>query len=812
MPTNSIDDCKTCEEVSSPAVQPLPRGLVPGARVVVRGREARLDSIVEHADCRELHFLNNDGGPPRRRVLLWPFDRPVPVEGGRRVRVVRPRVWAVRAIPAMRRRTDPATPRGEMAAVNVLPYQLAPAMAVAAGASRILLADEVGLGKTVEAGWIVSDLCGREHDVRVLLAVPAGLRLQWRDELATRFAVHAVVADARWLRTMVADLPSDVSPWAPPGVYLVSLDFLKRPDVAASVGRQIWDLLVVDEAHTATAPTDRHAALSAIARRARRIVSITATPFSGDMTGFASMAALGAPAGDAGPLLFRRSRADIGDLRARRHRFVPVRLTRAENRLQRLLERYSRDVWQEATGDVEGARLAVTLLRKRALSSAAAAARTLRRRMDLLQGRAALPRQLQLFEDDDTVDDEVPGAVLAIPGLSDPAREQRWLAALIECAVAAGELDSKQRFLRRFLARTADEAVIVFTEYRDTLVHLAAALPAARHLHGGMSSGDRAVVQAQFNEDGGLLLATDAAAEGLNLHGRCRLVVNYELPWNPARLEQRIGRVDRIGQRRTVHALTLVARDTAEDLVIANLVRRLSRVVASLGHADRLAHFLDEARTARVVIGGLPLDALPEETGSVELQVVKPPAGGAQATAAAEHLRVAAYGDPRDILVTSTRASRGLPAGCLIFVCSVARTPEGQAVAERTLALHLPGTHAKPANAAAARTLACAILAAVPDVRTLAPEIVSWFAEARAAHESAVDRMIARETMMRDRPARRDELQPGLFDRRALAAAGAAEEWEASARAAHDARIAALGRVRMLNFDCAPAALLITWR
>lgn len=808
MPTNSIDDRRSCEEAAPPAMQPLPRGVSPGARVVVRGSLARLDSIVEHADCRELHLFNDRGAVPHR-VLLWPFDRPAPIDSRRRIRVVRFRVWAATVTRALRCRMDPATPRGDVATVDVIPYQLAPAVAMAAGASRILLADEVGLGKTVQAGWIVSDLCAREHDVRILLAVPAGLRLQWRDELATRFGVRAVIADARWLRGMVADLPSDISPWAAPGVYLASLDFLKRPDVAASLARQIWDLLVVDEAHTAAAPTDRHAALAAIAREARRVVSITATPFSGDIAGFESMAALGAAERSGEPLLFRRSRADVGDPRARRHRFVPVRLTRAESRLQRLLERYSRDVWQEATGDVEGARLAMTLLRKRALSSAAAVARTLRRRIDLLQGRGAAPRQLQLFEDD-AVDDEVPGAVLAVPGLADAAKEHRWLAALVEAAADAGAVDSKQRFLRRLLARTPRESVIVFTEYRDTLVHLAAGLPRALHLHGGMSSAERAAVQARFNESGGLLLATDAAAEGLNLHGRCRLVVNYELPWNPARLEQRIGRVDRIGQRRTVHALTLAARDTAEDLVIARLVRRLSRVVDSLGHEDRLAHFLNEARTARLVIGGVPLEEVRAETSSAELPVVKQPAVGAGATAAAEQLQVRVRCDLRDILVSSVRASAALPAGCVVIIRCVARTP-GRAVAERAVALHVPGTHARPRGAAAARTLAATILAAVPDVRTLAPEIASWFESARGAHQAAMDRMIAREMEMRDRPSRQVEVQPGLFDRRALEAAGAAQEAEASARVLHELRIAALDR-RELHLDCTPSAVLVAWR
>ena len=792
-------------------MQPLPPGVTAGARVVVRGRAVRLEGIVEHADCRELHLVNDDG-PAARRVLLWPFDRPVAIDSRRRLRVVRFRVWAAPVTRALRCRMDPATPRGDVASVDVIPYQLAPAVAVAAGASRILLADEVGLGKTIQAGWIVADLCAREHDVRVLLAVPAGLRFQWRDELARRFRVQATIADARWLRGMVADLPSDVSPWAAPGVYLTSVDFLKRPDVAASLAREIWDLLVVDEAHTAAAPTDRHAALTAIARQARRVVSITATPFSGDVAGFESMRGLGAAGQSAEPLLYRRSRADVGDPRARRHRFVPVRLTRAESRLQRLLERYSRDVWHEATGDVEGARLAMTLLRKRALSSAVAVARTLQRRMDLLQGRGSAPRQLQLFDDEDAVDDEVPSAVLAVPGLADAGREQRRLAALIEAATVAGAIDSKQCFLRRLLARTAHESVIVFTEYRDTLLYLSPQLPAALHLHGGLSPGERAAVQARFNESGGLLLATDAAAEGLNLHGRCRLVVNYELPWNPARLEQRVGRVDRIGQHRTVHALTLVARDTAEDLVIANVVRRLTRVVDSLGDQDRLAHFLNEARTARLVIGGTPLNETRAEGSSVALQVVKQPAVGAAAAAAAIQLQARTRRDGREILVSSIRASAAFPPGSLVIVRCVARTPEGHAAAERALALRVAAPHAKPRDAAAVRTTAASVLAALPDVRTLAPEINPWFEAARRAHATAMDCLAAREREIGERPSRHVEVQPGLFDRRALEAAGAMRDAEASARASHERRIVALVRNRELHLDCAPLAVLVAWR
>src|SRR4029079_14938410 len=466
-------------------------------------------------------------------------------------------------------------PRARLADGRVLPYQLLPAMAVARGASRIVLADEVGLGKTIQAGWIVADLAAREPDARVLIAVPAGLRRQWTAELERRFGIACLAVDAAWLRARVADLPADVLPWTAPGGYLGSLDFLKRGDVSGSLQAVVWDLLVVDEAHTITSPTERHTAFSAVASHARRSVLLPATPYSGDPGSFDSMIAMGVTPGETPPLMFRRSRADAGDDRRRRHRFARVMISRTEARLQRLLERYTRDVWDETPDGTQGARLAMTILRKRALSSPTALACSLRRRLALLEGAAELPRQLGLFEDDE-VDDEVPDAALAAPGLADGARERERLAALSDLAGNAVACDSKLRYLQRLLRRT-NQSTVIFTEYRDSLLRLAAVLPSALQLHGGLDAAERSTVQARFNAEGGLLLATDAAAEGLNLHERCHVVINYELPWNPARLEQRIGRVDRIGQRRRVHAITLVARDTAEDLTGAALAPRPAR-------------------------------------------------------------------------------------------------------------------------------------------------------------------------------------------------------------------------------------------
>lgn len=276
MPPNSLDDCKTFDAASPAAAQPLPPALAAGVPVLVRGRRWLLDASVTHADCHELHLVHLRDGS--RRVLLWPFDRPASIEVRRQVRAVRLRSWCAAIQSRAACTIDVDTPRPPLASVDVMPFQLAPAVAMAAGASRLLLADEVGLGKTIQAGWIVADLLAREPGARVLLAVPAGLRHQWAGELTSRFAIDAAVVDARWLRAAIADLPADVSPWAAPGLYVGSLDFLKRPDVAASIASHVWDLLVVDEAHTATAPTDRHAAISAFAARSRRVIAITATP------------------------------------------------------------------------------------------------------------------------------------------------------------------------------------------------------------------------------------------------------------------------------------------------------------------------------------------------------------------------------------------------------------------------------------------------------------------------------------------------------------------------------------------------------
>ena len=292
-----------------------------------------------------------------------------------------------------------------------------------------------------------------------------------------------------------------------------------------------------------------------------------------------------------------------------------------------LLDRYSRRIWEEAgrRGD-DRARLVSILLRKRALSSAGSLAASVERRLALLcDRRSDDPWQLALplaaTQDEDPLEDDAPSAALAAPGLADPKRERRWLAAIAEAA--------RTRRRRRAQDRVPAAAPLEDPRTGDRLHRVPRHARAARSnaspppgirpavLHGGMTPADRSRVQHAFNERGGTLLATDAASEGLNLHHRCRVVMHYELPWNPSRLEQRAGRVDRLGQTRRVHELALVAAHTAERLVIAPLLSRCSwsqdarrgRMLDRLTESRVAAAVMTNCEPARAVIG--EPDAMP---------------------------------------------------------------------------------------------------------------------------------------------------------------------------------------------------------
>jgi superfamily II DNA or RNA helicase len=574
--------------------------LTPGDVVLVRGRSWILQSLTPHANCTELELepavtVDGQTAPHEARVvLLTPFDRPAKLTSTGTVRVVSRRAWVAALRHAILMQRDPGSlVAPAQAAINLLPHQLEPALAaLCLGAGRLLLADAVGLGKTIEAGLVLAELraCGVLE--RALVLTPPGLREQWAAELKDRFGIDAVVADAAWLRATRSGLPASINPWSIPGVLVASVDFVKRPEVRRSLEEVAWDAFVLDEAHLAAGDSDRRAAAHAFASRSRLVLLLTATPHSGDQQAFEALCRIGSLAADDPIALFRRSRAEVGLARARHVHLHRVGATPAEEAVRRLLWDYVRRVWSRgASPSGREARLAMVVLVKRSLSGMAPLRKSLSARLSRLGNSPAhAAAQIPLPWDEDTdAADEAPSAVLAAAGLEDGAEERDLLATLAALARAAEPHDAKLRALRRLLRRVREPA-IVFTEYRDTLASLESGLDEdVAVLHGALDRFERSEALRRFNRgDVRVLLATDAAGEGLNLQQRCRLVVNLELPWNPMRLEQRVGRVDRIGQSRTVHAINLVAAGTAESNLLARLVCRLDRVRAAMGPMDEV--------------------------------------------------------------------------------------------------------------------------------------------------------------------------------------------------------------------------------
>jgi superfamily II DNA or RNA helicase len=701
------------------------------------------------------------------------------------------------------------------AEVTILPYQLEPALAVAGGhAARVLIADEVGLGKTIQAGFIISEALTRRADAHVLVLCPAGLREQWQGELRRRFHLAPAVLDSSAFRRL--PLVDGANPWTVHPLILTSTDFVKRPEVVRALEPVVWDLLVVDEAHGIAGASDRHEAAAHLARRARVVVLISATPHSGDGPTFARLTSVG-DLEHAFPLcVFRRTRTDVSIAGSRRTRWFRVRPTLAEAGMHRALMAYVRQVWH--TPASAAARLAMIVLTRRACSCASSLARTLERRLALLDtfptgGQLELP--LRPVESDDEPDVDV-GA----PGLEDRATERRTIEGILGLAHEATAFESKMRCLARLLRRSSEPA-IVFTEYRDTLRSVQQHL--ARFdtclLHGGLTATERAGVIREFTSGSRrVLLATDAASEGLNLQQRCRLVIHLEVPWTPTRIEQRVGRVDRIGQSRVVHQVHLVGRNTIEETHVAEFARRQSQIASTFDGLFRGSP--SDRETAEYVIGG---DArLTEAPPSRSSSLV---AGDLRERASAEAARLITVrqlrppgGDDASARLrpfVTFRRRTSLPLGwwALRLECT---DPEGQLVWETLVGVS--GSHGwtrQPARGDVRRLVDASwnhIRKEIAIEHQRIALMTSRSLQATLALLVTRERAVACEIEQSYARIAADLLQPGLFDRRTERQATAQREVvDHALRHCHE-RLAELERHRNATFTTLrPAFSLIAW-
>ena len=784
---------------------------------VVRIRDERwtISESAPYANATVITVVgcDRDNRATRARYLL-PFEPLERLPTIRSTRIVSRQRWrrlvrdtlafATPAITSLRAARD--------ADIAILPYQLEPALAVVSGlAARLLIADAVGLGKTIQAGLIVAETLARRGDSHALVICPAGLREQWRSELTGRFNLAPVVLDSTSLQRLPLD---SANPWAVHALVLTSTDYIKRPEVMRALEPLVWDLLIVDEAHGTAGQSDRHAAATLLAQRARTVVLLTATPHSGDDTSFARLTATGDLDGAFPLLVFRRTRADVSGAAGRHTRWMSVRPTGLELRMHRALEAYVLRVWRRPPSPA--ARLAMVVLTRRACSSAASLARSLERRLALLSGDTTDGDQLALPLIAADADDAEPGAQIGAPGLADERDERRTLEALLALARRAARSECKLRILKRLLRRS-NETAIVFTEYRDTLATLDRELADFHtcQLHGGLTAAERLSVLRDFTTGARrVLLATDAASEGLNLQHRCRLVVHLEVPWTPTRIEQRVGRVDRIGQARTVHQVHLVTRDTIEESRVADVVRRGVRAAGALNALSCDA--VDEQLTAAYVLGGgpFPAPAQPDTGPSVGLITVD--LRDRATKEAARLLTARALRPDRGALPPLIHnrpvATRGRRRGSSLWALWLEYTDvDGQSAWETLIGVEAAGMPERLCDAAA-RTLLDESWAAVEQIARACPPTHEALMGLRVAAALALrrERAIARGIERRHGRMAAGLIQGALFNRRAEREALARRDVANQALARCRTRIRALERLDEMAVTIRPAFALIS--
>lgn len=506
--------------------------------------------------------------------------------------------------------------------VSIEDFQLDPLVrAIDMARVNLLIADDVGLGKTIEAGLIIQEMLLRHRARTVLIICPASLQEKWRMEMQEKFGLEFQIVDTRYIKQLRRERGIHANPWTSHSRLITSMDWAKSGEglramrdvlpLYSSYPRK-FDLLVIDEAHNIAPAAGANYALESQRTRFIRSISphfqhrlfLTATPHNGYTESFTSLLELLDDQRFARNILpddkqlnqvmIRRLKSDLVDADGnllyaqRKLEALPILYTAKEREIHSKLNDYckSRELGAEKTGSTFGTAFVNQLLKKRLFSSPAAFASTLEKHIaSLTYGnlrsdnspmddrilRKAILRVDEDYANDQEVENAQSEAVEEASCRAQPLTtdQQQMLSELRKWAqIARNQVDSKAKAVLSWLDTNLktnghwnEHRVILFTEYRTTLQWIHEIL--ASHgfggerlaiLHGGIAQDEREKVKAAFQtapKDSAvrILLATDAASEGIDLQNHCNCLIHLEIPYNPNVMEQRNGRIDRHGQR-----------------------------------------------------------------------------------------------------------------------------------------------------------------------------------------------------------------------------------------------------------------------
>ncbi|MFE7330441.1 DEAD/DEAH box helicase [Streptomyces sp. NPDC057565] len=609
----------TADLSTAPATSGEDAQFPPGAQILVRDEVwlVRNATRTEHDGARIEAVGASDFVRDQEAVFFTGLDR-IELLDPRQTRLVRddsPNFRRSRLfLEAVLRKTPlPQAERGLALAdsflLDSLPYQQRPAQLALSGRNlrpRVLIADVVGLGKTLEIGLTLAELIRRGRGERILVVTPQHVLEQFQHELWTRFAIPLVRLDSVGIERIQREIPAGRNPFTYFKRVIVSIDTLKNTDqYKHHLERITWDAVVIDESHNLINKGSlRNQLARTLAPHTDALLLASATPHNGDARSFAELISLLDPAAIRDPEHYRAE--DIKHLFIRRTKVSPevreqmkgqwadrgpsrsIRVT-ATPAEEKVFEELA-EVWLPSDGSksVSDVPLFPYTLLKSFLSSHAALKSTVTTRIKTLEKK----------DDPEST-----------------AAERAALHQLLELASGMTEEDSGKfgallEQLREIgVGPRSDKRVVVFSERVQTLEWLARAMPqalgfkgkaaqeAARVMHGGLSDEQ----QMQCVEDFGLadtpvriLFTGDVASEGVNLHRQCHQLVHYDVPWSLIRIEQRNGRIDRYGQAHQPQFKALILTssvDGAKDdtLVAERLLEREAQAHQSLGTAEAVS-------------------------------------------------------------------------------------------------------------------------------------------------------------------------------------------------------------------------------
>lgn len=475
--------------------------------------------------------------------------------------------------------TDANLHIGDRAAMDALNYQLEPAaLALGRPRQRILIADTVGLGKTLEAGILVSELMMRGKGKRILVVTVKSMMLQFQKEFWNRFSIPLVRLDSGNIQRVRARLPSNHNPFFYYDKTIISIDTLKRDvEYRTHLENATWDIIIIDEAHNVAdrgnnqSQSQRARLAKLLAGRSDTLILLSATPHDGRSESFASLMNMLDPTAiadihnytkeDIRGLCIRRFKKDIqnevrGAFKERRVSTLQCQASPAEERAYAIFADMKLDM------DIAAHHLTGTLfktsLEKSLFSSPAACTKSIEERLKKLEKKYA--------------NDEI----------GDIAKLRELKAALEQIDIGSFSRYTRLIELLKssdygWSANKSDDRIVIFTERIETMRFLAAQLrkdlrlsdAAVPEMYGGMSDAEQQQIVEDFGREDSpirILVASDVASEGINLHYLCHRLIHFDIPWSLMVFQQRNGRIDRYGQREQPDIRYFLINSTNTDI------------------------------------------------------------------------------------------------------------------------------------------------------------------------------------------------------------------------------------------------------